>query len=126
MKESKALQRKDFLELLARSKTAKRRKLLAQWADKNDLMAVSECIENVLKGNVRLTPLQIKKLRRHKKSLRLLAKKNAAISAKKRAIVQNGGFLPFLLPGIVGALAKTVLPVAIGAIGSAITKKKRR
>ena len=66
MKHSKALHRQDFLDLLARSKNSKRRRLLAQWAEKNDLMAVSEIIGNILKGNVKLTPQQLNKLRSHK------------------------------------------------------------
>ena len=123
MKPSKALARKDYLELLARSKNAKRRKLLAQWADKKDLMAVSECIGNTLNGNVKLSSQLMKKLQRHKKSLRLLAKKNASQSEKKRIISQRGGFLPFLLPTILGALSKVVLPAVVG-IGKAIAGKK--
>ena len=39
-----------------------RRKLLAQWAGKTDLLAVSECISNILKGKVKLTPQQLKKV----------------------------------------------------------------
>lgn len=115
MKKSKALDRKDFLQLLARSKNSKRRKLLVQWADKTDLLAVSECIGNLLKGNVKLTPAQFKRLRRHRKSLRLLANKNGTLTEKRRTIVQSGGFLPMILPSILSGIAKIAGPV-IGTI----------
>lgn len=108
MRGSKALQRKDFLQLLAASKNAKRRKLLAQWADKNDLLAVSECIGNVLQGNVKLTPQQLNKLRRHKKSLRILARKSAKLADKRRAITQHGGILPMLIPAALSILGPLV------------------
>ena len=115
MKGSKALHRKDFLGLLAQSKNAKRRRLLAEWADKNDLLAVSECIGNVLMGNVKLTPQQIKRLRRHKRSLRILAKKTGSLTEKWRMIAQHGGFLPFLIPTILKAIAGPLLGSLLGA-----------
>lgn len=116
MKGSRTLDRKDFLELLARSRNSKRRKLLAQWADKHDLLAVSEVLLNVLRGNVKLTPEQIKRLRRHRKSLRILAKKTASIAEKRRMISQHGGFLPFVLPTILGSVAKIAAPAILGSI----------
>ena len=115
MKGSKALNRKDFLELLARSKNSKRRKLLAQWADKNDLLAVAECIGNLLRGNVKLTPQQLKKLRRHRNSLRILAKKTGTLTEKRHAIGQRGGFLPFILPTILKTLAGPLIGTLLGA-----------
>lgn len=107
-KKSKALARRDFLELLSRSKTAKKRKLLAQLADKTDLDAVSECIANVLRGNVHLKPRDIEKLRCHRNALRCLARKKTSLKEKRRIIHMRGGFL--------GAL----LPLAISALGSVI------
>ena len=93
----KGSKRMDFLGMLMRSKTTKRRKLLAQWADKNDLMAISEFIRKILRGDVKLTPAQLKKIKQHKKSLRILAKKTGPLSEKRKAITQHGGFFfPFL------------------------------
>ena len=108
MKGSKALNRKGFLNLLAKSKNAKRWKLLAQWADKKDLIAVSECIGNVLMGNVKLSPQQLRRLRRHRRSLRVLAKKTGSLTDKRHAIIQHGGILPMLIPAALGVLGPLV------------------
>ena len=82
--------------MLACSKNSMRRKLLAQWAGKTDLLAVSECISNILKGKVKLTPQQLKKLRRYRRSIHLLAKKTGTDTEKRRVITQHGGFFNFL------------------------------
>lgn len=114
---SKALARKDFLQLLARSRTAKKRKLLAEWADKSDLDAVSECMANVLKGNVHLKPRDVSKLRCNRNALRSLARKKTSSREKRKTIHMRGGFLG------------TVLPLAISALTSIIPrliKKNRR
>lgn len=104
MKRSKALSRRDFLELLARSKNAKRRKLLANWADKEDILAVSECAANTLSGNVHLKPETLRRLKRHKNALRSLARKNTSLREKRRTIMK-GGFLSMILPAVLGTLS---------------------
>lgn len=101
---SKALARRDFLQLLARSKTAKKRKLLAEWAEKADLDAVSECLNNVLRGTVRLKPHQMQGLRYHKNALRSLARKRTSLKEKRRTIHMKGGFLGAVLPLALTAL----------------------
>jgi hypothetical protein len=74
-----------------------------------DLMkAISECSLNVLKGNVRLTQAQKRRLCKHKQSLRLLAKKSTSTKQRKK-ILQKGGFI--------GALLKPVLSVLGGILG---------
>lgn len=104
-----------FLNMLARSRTSKRRKLLAQWASKKEFLAVSKCVRNILKGNVKFNPHQLKTLRQHNKSLRILAKKTGALSEKRRVIAQSGGFFmsPFLSVGSVLKAARkaTSIPV---------------
>ena len=59
---------------------------------------ICECVHNLLKGNVPLTPCQFKKLSRRKRVLRELANKKTSV-AKRRKIIQKGGFA-FLLPAI--------------------------
>ena len=69
---------------------------------------VCECVKNVIKRNVQLKPSQLKKLRRHKRSLRDLALKKTSLK-KKRQILQNGGFLNLLIPPVIGFLASKLL-----------------
>lgn len=71
---------------------------------KRDLIhTICECVHNTLNGNVRLTPKDLKKLARHKYSLRkLLSKKN--LKDKKEILIQKGGFLNILLPSAIALL----------------------
>ena len=78
-------------------------KAVLKGASPDLISALSECSLNVLKGNVRLTPTQKKRLTKYKTNLRLLAKRGTA-QKRRRQILQKGGFLPLLLKPIVGAL----------------------
>ena len=77
--------------------------------DRGFLDCISECANNVLKGNVPLTDRQKTKLRRSRKDLKALSAKKTALR-KKRHILQRGGFLTALLPPILGVLANLLLP----------------
>jgi hypothetical protein len=77
-------------------------------ADKELVLAISECILNCLNGNIKIEDGIKKKLIRHKHDLRELAKPKAksTIKKKKRILVQSGGsILPLLLPIITQALS---------------------
>jgi len=76
---------------------------------KDCVMRICECIKNVLKGNVSLKSCHLKKLSRHRQSLRSLSAKSTTL-AKRRKLLQKGGFLGALLPAI--------LPVITSLIGS--------
>src|SRR5277367_157778 len=88
-----------YLQLLALKKLNPKIKkiLISQPAI---LAAVSECIFNVLRGNVKLSDKQKSKLDKHKKVLRILATKSVSKLKKRKILQQNGGgaFLPFLIP----------------------------
>lgn len=94
----KAIKRKDYLNLLAQSKTPKRRKLLANWATKRDIDAISEIALNTLNGNIKLSNPLYKKLYKDRSNLRSLASKSCSVCKKKNIIAQQGGFLSFLIP----------------------------
>jgi hypothetical protein len=69
------------------------------------ITTLCECSLNVLKGNVRMSPAQKRKLARHKINLRTLAQRRC--SAKKRKqILQKGGFLGALLKPVLGTIFK--------------------
>ena len=93
----KVLKKSDFLKLFACSKTSKRRKLLTDWAGKEELDALSEIAINALKGNIDLTPKLLSRLKKHRNHLYLLANKKA-INKRKSLIKQHGGFLPWIIP----------------------------
>ena len=101
----KTVSRRDYINLLAQSKTPNRRKLLADWATKQDIDAISEIALNTLKGNIILTPQLYKKLRKNRNILRSLASKNCSFCKKRKIIGQQGGFLPLLIPATLSALS---------------------
>ena len=79
-----------------------RRKLIKE-CDSQLIACFCECSKNILKGNVPLNKPQLKKLRREKKNLRVLALKKTALK-KKRKILQKGGFIGALLPPILSII----------------------
>ena len=83
-------------------------KAVIRGASPDLINALCECSLNILKGNVRLTPTQKKRLLRYKHSLRALTKKGTSAKRKKQ-ILHKGGFL--------GALIKPILGVLGGLLG---------
>ena len=77
--------------------------------DRQVIDCVSECAKkNVLKGNVPLTNAQMSKLRPRREDLRALSVKKTSL-AKKRKIIQKGGFLSALLAPALSVLAGLLL-----------------
>jgi len=69
---------------------------------------LSECPLNPLQGNVKLTPCQKRKLRKHRVHLRKLADKRVSLTSKKKAIVRRGGFLLPLLGAVLPTIASLI------------------
>jgi hypothetical protein len=69
---------------------------------------ISECILNVLNGNIRLSDCSKRKLKKHKASLRSLVDKCLPMSVKKRIIIQRAGFLLPLLTAVLPTLASLI------------------
>lgn len=103
---NKALRHKDFLTLLSKSKSKKRRNTLIDVASKNEILAIVECIYNFLNGRVKYTENQKQKLTPYKTSLRKIAKNASSLKRNKEIIKQEGGFLPALIPLALGTLGK--------------------
>ena len=84
----------------------KLKKVIIKEADKDLITALCDCANNVLKGNVPLSDKQKKCLRRHKRSLRILTQQNTL--ARKKRILQSGGFLGSLLTPLLGILGSVL------------------
>jgi hypothetical protein len=68
---------------------------------------ISECAKNLLNENLLIKPSHLKKLSRHKHTLRALALKKTGLS-KRRRLIQKGGFLGALLPAVIPIIASLV------------------
>lgn len=85
------------------------RHALLRKADPALVRCICECALNVLQGNVSIQQSYKSKLRPYKGILRRLSSQKTSLSAKKRLIVQQGGFLPALLAPILGTLVSSLI-----------------
>jgi len=94
------------LNKLRRLGTNGRKKFL-KTCSKDCVIKICECVRNVLNARLPIKPTHLKKLSRHKQTLRILAAKRTSLIKRKR-ILQKGGFIGALLPALIPALANLV------------------
>jgi len=87
----------------------KLRKAVFSKRNKELVNCISECILNVLHGNIKLTGCDTRKLQKHKAALRKVSDKRVPLFAKKKLIVQRGGFLLPLLSAVLPTLASLIV-----------------
>ena len=78
--------------------------MLRKHCNADFVRCICECVKNLLKGNVPLSPAQKKKLSSKKKHLREVVLKKTSLR-KKLKLIQSGGFLGALLGPIVSVLS---------------------
>ncbi len=105
-----------MLQLLAKAKPPLV-KTIIRAADKDLVHCLCECALNVIKGNVPLSPAQIRKLTPYKTGLREVVKKRVALK-KKKQVLQRGGFL--------GTLLGTLTPLLIEGISTAVKRRQQQ
>jgi len=66
---------------------------------------ISECVLNVLNGNIKFSGCNTRKLKKHKAALRTIADRHVSLSGNIRNIIQRGGFLLPLLGAILSTIA---------------------
>jgi len=78
-------------------------------ASKGDVHSICECALNICNGNVPLSNKQLKKLKKHKRSLRHLALGRTRLESKRRYLTQKGGaLLPILAAAVLPLLTHLV------------------
>ena len=95
-----------ILKTLAKAKPHMRKAIIKS-AGLSLITCLCDCAINTLKGNVKMSKHQYRKIRRHKHDLRAL--KNSRTTAEKKRIIQSGGFLGALLRPILGVLGLILL-----------------
>lgn len=97
-----------LLDILSRAKQKERKRILESSTYKL-IKSIVECIENVLRGNVKLDKNKFDKLKRYKNVLRRIRSGSNKWKHKKQIIVQQGGsFLPSLVTPIVSVLSNNI------------------
>lgn len=92
------------LRLINSYSESKKKRWLKSNLNKDLIRCICECAQNLLRGKVPLNKRQKSALNRRKKSLRELVKRKVTLAKKKR-IIQSGGFLGALLGPIVSILS---------------------
>ena len=105
-----------FIRLVAES-TPKERKTLLRHASKQQLKCIYNICLNALRGNLRLAPHVVKKLKRHRKTIETLANKRVSQREKVRLVNQKGGLL--------GQVAGLALPVIAQVVAGVLKNRKR-
>ncbi len=106
--------RKNF-ELLKILKKAKpnQRKILLESAENDLIYCLCECIDNVLRGNVKITAAKKKELAKYATVLRNIVDRRTKVHKKRALLVQKGGFLPALLAPVIG-IASSLIADLVG------------
>jgi len=86
----------------------KSRKANNSKCNKEHFNCISECVLNVLNGNIKLTGSETSKLQKFMVALRKVSDRRVPISKKKKIIVQHGGILLPLLSAILPTLASLI------------------
>jgi len=104
-----------FLISLATSDN-KTRKQLLKTCDKKSIKLIAQIAANVISGNIKLSPQQLKRLKHYKTTLRELRHRRTSLANKRTLLLkQRGGFLPFLVP---------IIASAVGGLVSRVFTKK--
>lgn len=92
-----------YLHVLQKNKNSRFRKTIIKHAPNSVIQALAEICFNTLKGNLELSPQEFKRLKRHKKALRLLSSPKLG-TVRKRELLQKGGFLSLIVSTLLGIL----------------------
>jgi hypothetical protein len=95
------------LHVLKQART-KLLKAIISNCDRDLVNCISECVLNVLNGNIALTGCEKRKLSKHRLALRKLVDKQLPITDKKRLILQRGVFILPLLAGVLPTLTSLI------------------
>lgn len=104
----KRLRKNRHILHLLKNQNKKFRNSILKTCDDDVIKALIEISINTLNGNNRIPKKILSFLRKHKNTLRCLASTKRTLKAKRRILIQKGGFLPVLigtvLSGIIGKL----------------------
>ena len=82
-------------------------------ADQDLIDTICECMQNILKGKIKISKHLLKKMKQHQSAMEKIQSKKTEISRQKQLLIQNGGFLPPLIAPLLG----TQLGIDAGASG---------
>ena len=87
------------------------RNTLIQKGSKDFIEAILDCVDNLLRNNIQLTPVEFEYLKKFKFLFRKLVKKGK-LTEKKKLLIQHGGFLQYLIPAAISAISALISNVS--------------
>jgi hypothetical protein len=96
------------LKQLAKATPSKRKALIAKCTPQL-IDCISECALNCLNNALPMKKRHFERLKRHKKNLRLVARKSTSRKIKKKTLSQTGGFIVPLLTAVLTAIASNLI-----------------
>jgi len=109
----KVIKNERVLKALSTARAAARRTYI-QTAKKEVILTLIECAKKILIGQIPLTAKQHSDLKRYADHIKLLVSGNRSRLEEKRAILQQGGFLPLLIRPILSVLGGVLGPILGG------------
>lgn len=97
-----------FLITLQRLKKPSQRRALLATLDRQQLKAIEEVALNIVKNTTHLTPEEIRVCQRWKQPIKLLALSRYPVREKKAILLQQGGFLPAILPILASVITSAI------------------
>lgn len=88
---SRMKRQRPFLQSILREAKQKERKAMVDYANKDQINAVSELVMNVLHKNVPISPHVIRELTPHKNALRELARRKTSLKRRKAILSRQRG-----------------------------------
>ena len=92
-----------YIKLLGKASPKVRSSMIKNNCSPEFIRCICECVKNLIKGNVPLTPQQKQQIGRRKRVLRKLVLKKSSLKSKRK-IIQTGGFLGAILAPIIKVL----------------------
>lgn len=96
----------DLLKTLGNCKNKLRKSIIVK-SNRKLVQAICELIDNTLRGNLKFLKFDYNNLKKYKHTFRKLLKKSN-LKTKKKILIQHGGFLPILIPSIIGGLSTII------------------
>ena len=104
---------KAWVKMLCKARTSSDRKFLLGDADRDHICCIIDCLHNVQNGNVKISPTARKKIMPFKATVKQLLKGKGGVHAKKKLLIQKGGFLPALLVPVLAAAASLISDIIL-------------
>ena len=74
---------------------------------KDFIESLLDCVDNLLKNNINLSPEEFESLKKFKLLIRKLVKKGK-LKEKKKLLIQKGGFLQYFIPAAISTISALI------------------